>query len=242
MFKEEFQDIDIHRALSHSFNALSNLVAMRDAITAFEAKVEVAVAKVEGSERKGSSLVLPAAGGVREDCKAFIQRADHFSHDLLEIVRLFYPEMKKKGWQDFWDIVEQLYGPGDQLTNLLAKAAPVLQLLRDTRDCLDHHLQGVTILDFAAQPDGGIFLPSIEINFKKSRHPRVSVILFMQAITDWMLTSFEMVTVNMCGKKMKPLAGMQFIIDEVKPPASEHWPCRFAYGLIYEGQGFVPCG
>ena len=215
---------------------------MHDAAATFKEKEKAAIAKVQGSKTKSGSLVLPAAGGVQEDCKAFVQRAEHFSHDLLEIVRLFYPEMKKKGWQDFGELVEKTYGPDDQMTKLFHGALPILQIVRDTRDCLDHHLKGVTILDFGALPDGGIFLPSIEIDFKKSRHKRVSVSLFMEEITKSMLNIFEMVTVHMCGKNMKPFAGMAFSIDEVKPPMSEHWPCRFAYGLIYEGQGFVPCG
>ena len=79
MFKQGFQDIDIQRALFHSFDALSNLVAMREAETAFKSKEGAAIAKVQSSEKKSGSLVLPAAGGVREDCKAFIQRADNRS-------------------------------------------------------------------------------------------------------------------------------------------------------------------
>lgn len=241
MFKDGFQEIDIPRALSHSFDALSNLIAMRDLELAFAARVDAAAAKVGPGTLRGSSLVLPAAGGVREDTKSFIQRADHFSHDLLQIVRLFYPDMGK-GWQDFNSYVEKQYGPEDQMTKLLSKTVPILQLVRDTRDCLDHHLKGVTILDFAAEPNGGVFLPSIEIDFKTSKHPRFSAAAFMHEITEWMLEIFEQVTVHMCAKRLKPFAGMPFVIDEVKPPHSENWPSRYAYGLIYEDQGFVPCG
>lgn len=241
MFKEGFQEIDIPLGLSHAFDALSNIVGMREIAVAVKSRAESAIAKVGGLS-KTNSLVLPAAGSVREDCKAFIQRADHFSHDLLEIVRLFHPEMKKKGWPDFAEFVKEAYGPEDQMTNLMAKAAPILILLRDARDCLEHHLQGVSIRDFAAEADGKIFLPSIEIDFRKSSHPRVSVVTFMDEITEWLALVFEMVTVNMCGKNMKPFAGMQFAIDEVQGPMAEGWPCRFGYGLYYEGQGFVPCG
>lgn len=240
MFKEGFQEIDIPRALLHSFDALSNLIAIRDAEVAFKAKVDAAAEKVGAGTRSGGSLVLPAAGGVREDCKTFIQRADHFSHDLLEIVRLFYPETK--GWPDFLELSERLYGTEDHLTKLLAQVVPILVLLRDARNCLDHHLKGVTIQDFAVLPDGGIHLPSIEIDFKTSKHPRICAATFMHEITEWLLVGFEQITVHICAKKLKPFAGMEFSIAEVQPPFKEKWPCHYAYGLFSKDGQFSPCG
>jgi hypothetical protein len=228
MFKEGFQEIDIPRALSHSFDALSNLIAMRDLELSFAAKVDAAMAK--------------AGAGEREDAKSFIQRADHFSHDLLEIVRLFFPEMKAKSWSEFQELAGKQYGDDDQMTKFLAEAVSVFQILRDARNCLDHHLNGVVLSDFALEKDGSIMVPTIEINHKSSKQPRQSLVQFMHEVTEWMLLLFEQVTVHMCDKKLKSFSGMPFVIGEVEPPMSENWPCRYAYGLFYEGQGFVPCG
>lgn len=242
MFKQGFQEIDIPRALSHSFDALSNLIGMRDLEVSFAVKVDAAMAKAGVGERRGSSVVLPSAVGAREDAKSFIQRADHFSRDLLEIVRLFFPEMKAKGWGDFLELIGKQYGEEDQMTKFVAGIVPIFQILRDARNCLDHHLNGVTLSEFALEKDGSIMVPTIEINHKTSKEPRQSLVQFMHVSTELMLRAFEQITVHMCDKKLKPFAGMPFVVGEVQPPMAENWPCRYAYGLYYEGQGFVPCG
>ena len=128
------------------------------------------------------------------------------------------------------------------MTNLLNKAGPILQLLRDTRDCLTTTSKASQCWTLPPNQTATFFFRPIGMNLGRATDPRVSVLLFMQEITEWVLSIFRNGDGQCCGKKVKPFAGMQFIIDEVKPPMSEHWPCRFAYGLVYEGQGFVPCG
>jgi len=87
MFRKEFQQIDIERAMHLSFDVLSELVAMDEAAEAFKA------AEVPQSQRLRASVVpmghsaLPALGNVRAHCKTFAQKADHGAGALLEIVR-----------------------------------------------------------------------------------------------------------------------------------------------------------
>lgn len=140
-----------------------------------------------------------------------MQKADHFVASLLAIVRLFYPEMKGKNWQDFHRLVKSRYGESDVFYKVSELTTPVLQLIRNTRDCLEHNLKGVKTSDFEPQPDGTIALPSIEIDFRKSTHDRCPISWFMEQSTKTLLDSFEMIVVHTCSKNIQCIAPFPMI-------------------------------
>jgi hypothetical protein len=113
MFQKEFRSIDIDRAMQLSFDAFSDLVSMQEVAQAFNSAEQSAIEKAETLEQKDRSRTIPAVGNVRGHCKTSIQKADHFAVSLLSIARLFYPEMKARGWTDFHRVVKSRYGEGD---------------------------------------------------------------------------------------------------------------------------------
>ena len=115
MFRKEFQSVDIDRAMQIAFDGLGDLVSMDEAAQPFKSAEQSAIAKAQALDRKDASLTIPAVGNVRGHCKTFMQKADHFGASLLAIVRLFYPEMKGKGWEDFDRMVKSQYGEADPI-------------------------------------------------------------------------------------------------------------------------------
>jgi hypothetical protein len=134
----------------------------------FTCQEEAAIKRAEQSPQQSRSLAIPSVGNVRAHCKTFAQKADHFAGSLLNIVRLFYPERRQMNWDDFEDIVKANYGEEDNFTKVAKQTKPLLQLIRNTRDCLEHRNDGVTIKDFTLEPDGKIAPPTISINFRQS--------------------------------------------------------------------------
>jgi hypothetical protein len=96
LFRKEFLSIDIESAKRLSFDALGDLIAMHETAQTFKLAEQTALEKAQSLEKKDISQTIPAVGNVRAHCKTFSQNADHFAKSLLEIVRLFYSEMKKK--------------------------------------------------------------------------------------------------------------------------------------------------
>lgn len=90
MFRKEFQQIDIERAMQFSLDVLSELVAMDEAAKTFKAAEVAAIEKAKGLGRTDGSLALPGVSNVRANGKTFAQKADPGAGALLEIVRLFY--------------------------------------------------------------------------------------------------------------------------------------------------------
>lgn len=189
MFRREFQSIDIHRAMELTFEALSDLISMRETGDFFKSAEQAAIRNAEHLKRKDASQTIPSVGNVRGHCKTFMQKCDHFAVSLMGIVRLFYPEMKGEGWDTFEKLVKSRYGADDPFFKVIEIAVPLLRLVRAARDCLEHgNISGVTTRDFEPQPDGGIAVPSIEINFRQSIQDRCSISWFMEQMTEAILS------------------------------------------------------
>jgi hypothetical protein len=243
MFRKEFQSVDIDRAMQFSFDALADLVSMHETTQAFKSAEQTAIEKAKAVERKDASQTIPAVGNVQGYCKTFAQKADHFAVSLLGIVRLFYPEMKGKGWDAFHELLKSRYGESDTFFKVSELTTPLLQLVRNARDCLEHgNLEGVKTSDFAPQSDGTIAPPSIEVAFRKSAHDRCPISWFMEETTKALLDSFEMIVVHTCSKNIQPFAAMPMSIGLLSEDYRKAWHVRFAYGMHYQDGQFAPCG
>ncbi len=243
LFRKEFQAIEIDRALQLTFDALGDMVSMHENAKTFLSLERAAIEKAKSLPSLDASQTIPSVGNIRAYCKTFSQKADHFATGLLRIVRLFYPEMKNKNWEDFQELVKSKYGEDDSFCKVLEIATPLLRLIRNTRDCLEHtNLKGVTTKDFEPEPDGTIAPPTIEINFRNISQDRCSISWFMEQVTKRLLDAFEMITVHMCSKSVQPFAGMPMTIGLLPEQFRTAWHVRFAYGAYYEDEQFVPCG
>jgi hypothetical protein len=242
MFRKEFQRIDIERARQLSFDFLGELLAMDEAATDFQAVEAAAIEKARGHSLADGSLALPAVGNVRTLCKTFAQKADHGAGALLELVRLFYGEIKNSNWSEFQELVKDRYGEADNFYKVLELTVPLLQMIRNARDCLEHrNVVGATTSDFTLQADGQIGLPSIAINFRGSIVERCPISEFMVGVVRSLLDSFEMITLHMCAKNVQPFAGMSMTIAPLSDEQKKAWRVRFAYGGYNADGQFLPC-
>jgi hypothetical protein len=183
--------------------------------------------------------VLPAIGHVETKCKTFAQKADHAAAKLFEISKLFYPDAKWRGWRDFADFVRTTFGEQDYFAKLTADTAPFLQLVRDVRDCLEHgNIHNcVVIKDFEIGANGVTALPSIEIDFRDTKQPAVSISHFMAEATEMLLQTFEFSVAHLCSKNLQPFAGMPIYVDLIAEDRRQNKHVRFAYACRWARYG-----
>lgn len=242
LFRKEFLCIDPDKAIELTLEALAELAALHEVCKTFASSEQAAIEKLEASPSKDRSQTVPSAGNVQTQCKTFAQKADHFAAKLMEIVRLFYSEQKGKNWDDLQAMAKGRYGDGDPFCEVLSIAVPVLKLVRNTRDCLEHHLSGVVVRDFEPESDGSIVVPTIEVNFRGSSLQRTRISSFMSQVAKHLLDTFEMLAAHMSSKHMKPFAGMPMEIGLLPEDVQNAWHVRFAYGMYDQNGRFVPCG
>jgi hypothetical protein len=241
MFRKEFQpQLDIASAMARALDALAEIVSMEQVAKDFSAAQNAAIEKAALVKQQARSFSLPSLGNVDRDCKTFTQKAHHFGGALLKIVRLFYPEAKN--WDKFQEIIEARYGKDEPICTVVAETKPVLLLVLNTRDSLEHHNEGVTTIDFEMQPDGSVGPPTIEVNYRKSKLARCSISSFMDEVTKSLLISFEMIVTHMCSKSAQPLAGMPITIGLLSDGYRAAWHVRFAYGMYGADGQFTPIG
>jgi hypothetical protein len=125
---------------------------------------------------------------------------------------------------------------------VVAETKPVLLLVLNARDSLEHHNEGVTTIDFDMQPDGTVAPPTIEVNYRKSKLARCSISSFMDEVTKSLLISFEMIVMHMCSKSAQPFAGMPITIGLLSDSYKAAWHVRFAYGMYGADGQFAPIG
>lgn len=225
-----------------AFEALGELVAMHETTQDFQAAEQAALEKARGSPQQSRSLAVPSVGNVRTHCKTFIQKADHFAGALLGIVRLFYLDRRQMNWDDFEGLVRASYGENDNFTKLVALTKPLLQLVRNARDCMEHRNEGVTVIDFALEPDGTVAPATIAVNFRQTSQERCPISWFMQETERALLNSFEMIVAHLCSKHVQPFAGMPIVVALLPENYQAAWHVRFGYGMYNEDGQFAPIG
>jgi hypothetical protein len=242
MFRKEFLNIDLGRAMQFAFDALAELVAMDDAVQEFKAAEQAAIEKARQPPQHARSLTIPSVGNVQTHCKTVIQKADHFAAALLKIARLFYKGEQQMNWDDFRELAKTQYVEDDKFFQVLVMTTPFLKLVRNARDCLEHHLKGVVTTDFELQQDGTIAPPTIAIDFRQTSQERCPISWFMEETERALLSSFEMIVVHLCSKHIQPVAGMPIIVGLIPENLRAALQVRIAYGMYYQDGQFVPIG
>jgi hypothetical protein len=241
LFRKEFLKIDVDRAMQLSFDALCDMVALHEGADTFVSAEQAEIAKAQALKSPAAGMPIPAVKNIRAHCKTFMQKADHFAGALHCVVKLFHPEVGN--WEAFHKLVTAEYGEDDPFCKVTTAYTPLLLLVRNGRDCLEHvNLSGATTRDFELQADGRIAPPTIEINFRKSTLGRSSISVFMKHVEERLLDCFELVVAHLCAKGAQPFAGMPMCVSLLPEQYQKVWHVRFGYGCFYQDGQFVPCG
>lgn len=235
--------VDTKQVISTSLEALSTIIAMQAIAADFDAAQQTAYEKAAALRRAGDAEQQPYLGDVKSRCKSFMQQADHAVGALLDVVRLFYPEIKKTPWDALREKICRDLGENDQFTKFLDQAVPFFKLVRNTRDCLEHkNLKGAVVKDFEVQQGGQLHPPTIEVNFRESQHPAIVVSAFMSGVITSVVNGFEMVLVHLCNINTRPSDSSPVYID-IPAENRRRWKhVRFHFGMRFNDGDFVPIG
>ena len=157
-------------------------------------------------------------------------------------MRLFHPDQKKLNWDNFYELVRARCGDDDNFTKVAELAVPLLKLVRNARDSLEHRAEGVTTTDFQLHPDGTIAPPPIAIDYRQTSHDRCPVSWFMDQSTKSLLDAFEMIVVHLCSEHVQPVAGCPIALALLPDNYRVAWHVRFGYGMYYQDGQFAPIG
>jgi hypothetical protein len=230
LFRDGFLKIDIKSGMALAVEALEQYAAIERSTTEFEALQNAAIERFARIDQQPRSVGLPSIEHIDSHCRTFAQRAHIFGKTTLRIAKLFYPTASN--WDKLLEITEAKYGRDDQFTKLATGIKPTMLLVLNMRDSLEHQLPGAVVRDFSMEVDGTVAPPTIEVNFRKSRVPRCSVLSLMQEISAFLLTCFQMMIVHMSSKSVQTVAGMQTQVIELPEANQKARHIKFGYGVI----------
>jgi hypothetical protein len=239
LFVEKFLPpvVDAKKAMSLTFEALKDLVAMDAATNDFIATEKKEIEKMALRSPNPGSFALPSVTDVETRCKTFFQKADHVEQALWDIARLFYPTVQAKcHFEKLLELAEKDYGSDDGFPKFLRDALPFLLMGRHIRDCLDHrNAKGVVITNFAMQPDGKIIRPSIEVNFRGTKQPKVEIGEFLPPVVKCMLNVFDTMIAFLCGKNPRA-TGFPIQVGFVQEANRRNKFVQYSFGIIINGE------
>lgn len=222
--QEYFGDaVDDKKAMVISLDVLIELSVLDNEINNFISK-EHELSEWYTARKNSADYAIPSMIDVKTRCKTIFQKADHISQGIMEIIRLFYPDFPiQHYYSQFLAFIEEKYGKDDGFSKFLQEAIPFLEIIRNARNCLDHRRTEAIIRDFEIQADGNILTPTIEMEYRSSSVPRMSLHEFLTTCNANMLLISEMMIVHIGNKCTKPRGALSYHMREI-PKEKRRYP------------------
>ncbi len=198
-----------------------------------------AISRFEDRRCKDGSIVLPAIEHLQVHANTFFQKADHSLGYLLDIIKLFYGRGAiSKAFESLRDLVIKEYGSTDPFSEFLCSVLPCVQLIRNTRNCVEHprHVQKVETRDFTINPDGTITSPTIEIIHPRTPLPKQPISGVMAEITENVSLIFEVMCAHICSKNLLPFGPFPLTVIALPEESRREPHVRSSIGTYMGGR------
>lgn len=116
---------------------------------------------------------------------------------------------------------------------------PMLQLLRNTRNCVEHpqkNKQQISVTNFTINSQLKISPPTIEVIHPKSRQPKILISKFMEEVNEQCVGIFELMLVFMCQKHVQPFTGFNVGVMLLEEGQMRENHIKFSYCVEINGQ------
>jgi hypothetical protein len=232
------------RAIELTFEALKDIIAMHEMRMALDADLKRIEASLASLAPKNRGLSVPSLGDARIRVETILQKADHAVADLFEIAKLFYPDQIGRRWfESLLVFIKDKHGNDAPFTDFLTKVLPLLQLVRNARNCVEHPKanERLDVFDVTLLPNNHLRPPSLEIIHPETPHPLMAINSFMAQLIEQIADIFELMLSFLCGYNVQPFAGLHVQVVRYPPDLQKAFGVRYGYG-IYNGDQVVPFG
>jgi hypothetical protein len=197
-----------------------------------------ATADLDPKIRSDRSIMLPAVGNVETRCNEFFQRGDHALRELFRLVRMFYPDVSSGGWESLKAKIDSQPQDIDNFPKFLAGVLPLLQLIRNARNCVEHPRpeQRLSVTDFALDSGNTLLPPMIKVQHPRTPLEKVPVRAFFSQCLQDLVSIVELMIVFLCARHVKPFGEMPIQVIEIPTEHRRSPHVRYGYGMLIGGQ------
>lgn len=209
--------IDCQQGVDVAFDTLIKLLALQN-LTENYILEEDDINRVPLSPKKDGSLEIPFIKNLQEKIKDIIKTADHSILLMIELVRIFYPEIRNKKWCDqLAQRIKSESGEDSKEFLYLEKINAYTALIRDMRNKIEHpDIVDILIIDNYKITSRGIIKPRISFKGKSSTIEE-NLYDFLPTIGPNILMIFQNLMAILCKLHIKPMPGTEMKLVEISP-------------------------
>lgn len=233
--------IDCDKALALMLDIAQDIAGTYELVEKYLEAQEVAIRNLDPKIRKDRSVMVPAIGNVEVRCKEFLQKSDHALRNLFKVVKLFYTDVGNGGWESLKTKIENGRQDIDNFSQFLDNALPLLQLVRNTRNCVEHPRQDqrIEVVDFSIDAANNLLPPMIEIVHPKTPGDKMPVADFIVQISKNIVGVVELMMVFLCARHVQSASGFPVQVVEIPLDRRRSSNVRYGYGLT-NGNDIIP--
>ena len=213
-----------------------NVAEMQVLTDRFSEEQGQAIEKFEGKVGSNRSLILPSMNSVNIRMNEFFQKADHSFQNLFDIVKLFYREISKGGWEALKKHVDG-EAKIDNFAEFLEQVLPLLACVRNGRNAIEHerHDMKLTVTDFSIDADNRLIPPMVELTHPKTPFDKVAITEFMEFVQTNTIEIVELMMVYLCARNISG-GTLDMSVIEIPQDRRTNPNVRYGYGVMIGGQ------
>lgn len=238
LFKEHAlpKSIDCIKGVSISFSFLKELTALEKLKNEYAAEERNITSTVP---LQGSNPQIPGLPNLEQRVKSFIMTADMAKGLILDLVILFYSDVKPQKNDLLWEdkFLQKIAAVTNQqdFVNFITNFKQYTQTLRELSNwCRHPHDQkySISIENYKLSPENILDVPSISFSSGTCTLPKMRVAAFIDSTTFNLLTIFELLTAYLCNLHAEPFAGDKRVVVSV--PADKRKGSEKHVGFQYQ--------
>ncbi len=244
LFKSSYlpKELNCDNAMALILSIVKNLGRMQEYAGNFKECEETALVNLTTKVRSDGSFVMPAIDDLEQQCKNFIQQADHALRELFNLVKLFYGKRAGTKWfGGFAKMIKDTDDGKDNFSEFLKQVLPLLQFIRNARNCSEHPRdnQKLVVMDFSLNTENQLVPPTIAVVHHKTSHDEINAAEFMRSTTDQLVEVVELMVVFLCTRHVQSIAGFPFQVYLLPEDDRTSKHVQYCIGL-YDGKNVIP--
>ncbi|MDD4290395.1 MAG: hypothetical protein PHH83_03945 [Patescibacteria group bacterium] len=226
------------KAINIAFNFLNEILALNTLVEEYTSEEKQIDEFFNGNPRKDGSLLIPSLPNLEQKIKKIISNADHSIFSIIELVQIFYPEIKTEGW------IEQLFkklklekGENNQATIFINEFRDFIKIIRKIRNKIEHpRIVGIlNINNYKIEPSGILTKPTIYFESGNMSPLNIKTSEFVYTVVENLFQLFQLLMAHLCNIHAQPFADDKRIVDEIPPDKrrDEEKHVRFRYSILW---------
>lgn len=227
------ENIDTALAMSLIIEIAQNISSAIEIMEGLGYSQKIELDKYDLKIKKDRSVILPSLRGVSNKCKEFLQKSDHTLDALFKLVKIFFPNVGKGGWDSLKKEVDKEKSSIDNFPVVLSQLMNFLQFVRNARNCVEHPRNGhkLIVTDFSIDANNNLVTPLIEIKHPKTPQPPVPIVGFMNEVINNMVEVVELMLAFLCNRNIRPIQGFPVSVYEFPEDKRRAKHVKYGYGV-----------